>query len=75
MNLAARWRQSGRMVAENVGVTHSTGTPSDSFMTLSMTSAGYEVLRCEIMSFVPRAMTIAVGLRVVSIRPARVATP
>lgn len=57
---AARLRHSGRLVAEYSSVNHSTGRPSASFMTLSITHDGYHDSGFDNMSLVPRAMTSAV---------------
>ena len=45
----------------NVVLTHSTGSPFTSDIIELMTRAGHEGSLWEIMSFVPRAMTSAVG--------------
>ena len=62
---AARLRQSRRLFDEYSKVNHNTGRPLVSFMTLSMTQAGYHDSGLDNMSFVPRAITIAVVCRVI----------
>lgn len=64
LNLEARLRHSGRLVAEYSSVNHSTGRPPVSFITLSMTHDGYHGSDFDNMSFVPNAMTTAVVVRV-----------
>jgi hypothetical protein len=65
LNRVARLRHSGRLVAEYSSVNHKTGRPPVSFMTLSITQAGYQDSDFDNMSFVPRATTTAVVLRVI----------
>lgn len=60
MNLAALLRQSGLLVAEYSKLNHKTGRPWVSFITLSMTHAGYQDSGFDNMSLVPNAMTTAV---------------
>ncbi len=57
---AARDCHSRRDVVENSTFIHKTGRPRVWDITLSMTQAGYHDSGFEIMSFVPRAITIAV---------------
>jgi hypothetical protein len=56
----ARTTRSGRVTDENSKFTHNTGRSAVADMTLSITHFGYDVAVFEIMSFVPRATTIAV---------------
>ena len=61
LNLAALSFQSGCTAPLKVTFTQRTGRPPASIIILSITRAGHEGSPWEIMSFVPRAITRAVG--------------